>query len=170
MNRRDWLKITGATGIAASFPTAPILASPRNASSQPLSVVNVDLKRLNLQHTWTTTMSSSQYRDTLHVAYTRERHHRPRRGRAHRALPRGRGRRPQGGGIGASRCCSRSNPMQFSKLMAERFPAGTRRVGGQSLHRYRPHGLGRPEAGYSALHLFRAGPQGRAYHHFLHRH
>jgi L-alanine-DL-glutamate epimerase-like enolase superfamily enzyme len=28
--------------------------------------------RLNLQHTWTTTMSSSAYRDTLHTAYTRD--------------------------------------------------------------------------------------------------
>jgi L-alanine-DL-glutamate epimerase-like enolase superfamily enzyme len=28
--------------------------------------------RLNLQHTWTTTMSSSEYRDTLHVAYSRD--------------------------------------------------------------------------------------------------
>ena len=28
--------------------------------------------RLNLRHPWTTTMSSSQYRDTLHVAYTRD--------------------------------------------------------------------------------------------------
>src|SRR5207247_8401137 len=29
------------------------------------------ITRLNLQHTWTTTMSSSQYRDTLHIAYQR---------------------------------------------------------------------------------------------------
>jgi L-alanine-DL-glutamate epimerase-like enolase superfamily enzyme len=28
--------------------------------------------RLNLQHTWTTTMSSSEYRDTLYTAYTRD--------------------------------------------------------------------------------------------------
>ena len=28
--------------------------------------------RLNLQHTWTTTMSSSEYRDTLHTSYTRD--------------------------------------------------------------------------------------------------
>jgi len=28
--------------------------------------------RLDLRHTWTTTMSSSQYRDTLHAAYTRD--------------------------------------------------------------------------------------------------
>ena len=28
--------------------------------------------RLNLQHTWTTTMSSSQYRDTLHTTYRRD--------------------------------------------------------------------------------------------------
>jgi L-Ala-D/L-Glu epimerase len=72
MNRRDWLKITGATGIAASFPAAPVLALPKNASSQPLSVVKVDLRRLNLQHTWTTTMSSSTYRETVNVTYARD--------------------------------------------------------------------------------------------------
>ncbi|MGB7848776.1 MAG: dipeptide epimerase, partial [Candidatus Acidiferrum sp.] len=32
---------------------------------------NVDLKRLNLRHTWTTTMSSSAYRETVNVRYTR---------------------------------------------------------------------------------------------------
>jgi L-Ala-D/L-Glu epimerase len=71
MNRRDWLRIIGATGIAASFPTAPAIASTENASSQPPSLVKVDLKRLNLQQTWTTTMSSSTYRETVNVTYAR---------------------------------------------------------------------------------------------------
>lgn len=71
MNRRDWLRITGATGIAASFSTAPAIASTENASSQPPSLVKVDLKRLNLQQTWTTTMSSSTYRETVNVTYAR---------------------------------------------------------------------------------------------------
>jgi len=34
--------------------------------------VETEIVRLNLRHTWTTTMSSSDYRDTLHVHYTRD--------------------------------------------------------------------------------------------------
>ena len=70
MNRRDWLKITTATGIAAALPSSPIVASTI-ADNQQSSDVHVELKRLNLQHTWTTTMSSSTYRDTVNVRYAR---------------------------------------------------------------------------------------------------
>jgi L-alanine-DL-glutamate epimerase-like enolase superfamily enzyme len=34
--------------------------------------VETEIVRLNLRHTWTTTMSSSDFRDTLHVHYTRD--------------------------------------------------------------------------------------------------
>lgn len=34
--------------------------------------VAVEVKRLNLRHTWTTTMSSSAFRETVHVRYTRD--------------------------------------------------------------------------------------------------
>ena len=34
--------------------------------------VKTELKRLTLRHTWTTTMSSSEYRDTVQVAYQRD--------------------------------------------------------------------------------------------------
>jgi L-alanine-DL-glutamate epimerase-like enolase superfamily enzyme len=34
--------------------------------------VKTELKRLTLRHTWTTTMSSSAYRDTVHVQYKRD--------------------------------------------------------------------------------------------------
>ncbi len=59
MNRRDWMKLAASAAIP---------------SSQPGSVAEVELRivRLRLRHTWTTTMSSSEYRDTLHVAYRRE--------------------------------------------------------------------------------------------------
>ena len=36
------------------------------------AALEAKIVRLNLRHTWTTTMSSSQYRDTLHVSYTRD--------------------------------------------------------------------------------------------------
>src|SRR5215467_13535942 len=61
MNRRRFLKTASAT------PAAGLAMA---ADSKPGFVT--EIKRLNLQHTWTTTMSSSQYRDTLHTAYTRD--------------------------------------------------------------------------------------------------
>lgn len=67
MNRREWLKITGAMGVNAAMPTA------LHASDTPApggdAEVKTELKRLVLRHTWTTTMSSSASRDTVHVRY-----------------------------------------------------------------------------------------------------
>jgi L-Ala-D/L-Glu epimerase len=40
------------------------------ASGEPPAAVRTEIVRLKLRHTWTTTMSSSDYRDTLHVQYT----------------------------------------------------------------------------------------------------
>ena len=59
MNRRGFLRSTTAAGLAgqAKPPAPPSLATK--------------IVRLNLVHTWTTTMSASQYRDTLHVGYSR---------------------------------------------------------------------------------------------------
>ncbi len=34
--------------------------------------VEIELQHLRLRHTWTTTMSSSEYRDTVHLSYTRD--------------------------------------------------------------------------------------------------
>jgi L-alanine-DL-glutamate epimerase-like enolase superfamily enzyme len=61
MNRRRFLQGTAAAPAATAFA----------ATGAPPSLA-AKIVRLNLQHTWTTTMSSSQYRDTLHVAYTRD--------------------------------------------------------------------------------------------------
>ena len=65
-----------------ALPPAGIVncAHPSDATN-----VNVELKRLNLQHTWTTTMSSSSYRETVHLRYSR-RPHRLRRRRPHHSL------------------------------------------------------------------------------------
>jgi L-Ala-D/L-Glu epimerase len=60
MNRRSFFQSAAAL---------PLAGSMRGASSPSLEAKIV---RLHLQHTWTTTMSSSEYRDTLHVAYTRD--------------------------------------------------------------------------------------------------
>ena len=37
-----------------------------------VAVVTPDVVRLRLRHTWTTVMSSSEYRDNLHLRYTRD--------------------------------------------------------------------------------------------------
>jgi len=61
MNRRSFFQSAAAVPLAASL---------RAATAPP--ALEAKIVRLNLQHTWTTTMSSSEYRDTLHVAYTRD--------------------------------------------------------------------------------------------------
>jgi L-Ala-D/L-Glu epimerase len=66
MNRRDWIKTTGALGagcIAANLGSLPVLAAESPAGCK----WEASIVRLNLRHTWTTTMSSSAYRDTIHV-------------------------------------------------------------------------------------------------------
>ena len=55
---------------AAAVASAVLLP---NGCSHPMpTTLETKVVRLNLQHTWTTTMSSSAYRDTLHVAYSRD--------------------------------------------------------------------------------------------------
>src|SRR5271169_6872200 len=64
MNRRKFLQAASVVPVAGSAA----LAAPAAADAAAL---NTKIERLNLQHTWTTTMSSSQYRDTLHTTFTR---------------------------------------------------------------------------------------------------
>src|SRR6185312_16396732 len=70
ISRRDWLKLAGASSLAAVAPRGT-LAAMKDAASHPTEV-HCELKRLMLRHTWTTVMSSSTYRDTVHVQYTRD--------------------------------------------------------------------------------------------------
>src|SRR5438045_7001662 len=65
MNRRSFVKT------AAAYPLA-LPATGLAEAAVPGTSLTTKIVRLNLQHTWTTTMSSSQYRDTLHLAYTRD--------------------------------------------------------------------------------------------------
>jgi len=70
MTRRDWLKLAGAACAGAAAPfAAPVAAAEPSADD---GEVHCSLKRLMLRHTWTTTMSSSTYRDTVHVQYVRD--------------------------------------------------------------------------------------------------
>jgi L-alanine-DL-glutamate epimerase-like enolase superfamily enzyme len=65
MNRRSFVK--AAASVTAAATGADALPASTGAASLETKIV-----RLNLRHTWTTTMSSSQYRDTLHTAFTRD--------------------------------------------------------------------------------------------------
>ena len=74
MNRRDWLKAAGlSTAALALPPAARSTDSDVGAGAPPAPAkLETEIKRLKLRHTWTTTMSSSEFRDTLHVRYTRD--------------------------------------------------------------------------------------------------
>ncbi len=69
MRRREWLKTTAAVaGVTA-------LDAARVAGAEPApiaSTLETEVVRLYLRHTWTTTMSSSEYRDTLHLRFSRD--------------------------------------------------------------------------------------------------
>ena len=72
MERRECLKVMGATAVTAALPLEAVLkGAGRTAPAGPGSI-RTEVKRLKLRHTWTTTMSSSEYRDTLFVYYTRD--------------------------------------------------------------------------------------------------
>jgi len=117
MKRRDFLTAGAAMSAMSGMNAAGGAAAPAFTTS---------IMRLNLQHTWTTTMSSSQYRDTLHTAYTRD-----------GITGHGEGApivRYHEDAVGAQKAADSlrdlllsSDPMQFAKIMAEVF----RRVPGE---------------------------------------
>jgi len=130
MNRRDWVKALGATGalkvweprMSALGRTSPA----HDASASAATRLETEIIRLKLRHTWTTTMSSSEYRDTLHVRFTRD-----------GITGHGEGApivRYQENAVGAQQAVESvrdwvvgADPWQFEKLSAEVF----RRVTGQ---------------------------------------
>jgi L-Ala-D/L-Glu epimerase len=57
MNRRTWMKTTAA---------APLMAFDTPSAAR----MDTEIVKLKLRHTWTTTMSSSEFRDNLYVHYT----------------------------------------------------------------------------------------------------
>ncbi len=69
MNRRDWMKSTVMAGAALAVRG---LANAEGFAPAGKNQLETKVVRLNLRHTWTTTMSSSAYRDTLHVKLTRD--------------------------------------------------------------------------------------------------
>src|SRR5947209_8318866 len=71
MKRRDLLKAAGIAGIAAAVPGFAKSAATA-ATSNDMTTLETEIKRLNLRHTWTTTMASDSFRETVHVRYTRD--------------------------------------------------------------------------------------------------
>ena len=67
MNRREVIKLAGAS---MAFPVRGFGMSATIADHS--SSLECSLQRLNLRHTWTTTMSSSEYRETVQVKYQRD--------------------------------------------------------------------------------------------------
>ena len=104
--------------------SAMAAAGPADAAAPPAFTTKI--VRLNLQHVWTTTMSSSQYRETLHTTFTRDgitghgegapivRYHEDAAG-------------AQEAAESVREFLLSSDPMQFGKIMAEVF----RRVPGE---------------------------------------
>ena len=72
MNRRDWMKTTAAVAGAAALPIDSLAALAQTADKGSSAKIETEIKRLKLRHTWTTTMASDDFRDTIHVRYTRD--------------------------------------------------------------------------------------------------
>ena len=72
MERREWLKTMTAAATAALVPPLGGVAAGEEAPVAGTTRLEAEVVRLNLRHTWTTTMSSSDYRDTLHVRFIRD--------------------------------------------------------------------------------------------------
>ena len=74
MKRRDWMAAAGSLAAAAALP-GPAGAHGGGGgagAAVPPDGLETEVVRLHLRHTWTTTMSSSEHRDTLHVRLTRD--------------------------------------------------------------------------------------------------
>ncbi len=100
------------------------VASAAPADSK--ATISADVVRLNLRHTWTTVMSSSDFRDTLHVSYKRD----GITGHGEGApIPRYRENAVTGKKVveGIGEWLTSQDPRAFSKLMSEVF----RKIDGQ---------------------------------------
>ena len=74
MKRRDWMTAAGTAAAAAALPgpAGAQAGGGRRGGGPPPDGLETEIVRLQLRHTWTTTMSSSEHRDTLHVRLTRD--------------------------------------------------------------------------------------------------
>jgi L-alanine-DL-glutamate epimerase-like enolase superfamily enzyme len=69
MNRREWMFSAAGAGAAL---VAARKGFGIDAPADSKGKWETEIVRLKLRHTWTTTMSSSEFRDTLHARFTRD--------------------------------------------------------------------------------------------------
>ena len=72
MNRRDWMKTLGTACVVGARHDMPLRGANGPTAPTCSSTLETEIVRLQLRHTWTTTMSSSAYRDTLQVRFTHD--------------------------------------------------------------------------------------------------
>ncbi|MBL0313353.1 MAG: dipeptide epimerase [Holophagaceae bacterium] len=73
MKRRELFQTMATATAGAALLGRDGLAAPRHrAEGHGTTAFSTQVRRLQLRHTWTTTMSSSAYRDTLHAQFTRD--------------------------------------------------------------------------------------------------
>jgi L-alanine-DL-glutamate epimerase-like enolase superfamily enzyme len=73
MKRRDWMTAAGVVAAAALDRRAGAQgATPRARKATAPPGLETEIVRLKLRNTWTTTMSSSEHRDTLQVRLVRD--------------------------------------------------------------------------------------------------
>ena len=72
MNRRNFVQTAGLGGLLACLPGMTLAHADEKKKSTGATSVETDIYRLKLRHTWTTTMSSSTYRDILYVHYNHD--------------------------------------------------------------------------------------------------
>jgi L-Ala-D/L-Glu epimerase / N-acetyl-D-glutamate racemase len=74
MNRRDWMKRMGTAGVAAALTGSGTARTLDAETSGPggSAELETEIVRIKLRHTWTTVMSSSEFRDVLYVRYKRD--------------------------------------------------------------------------------------------------
>jgi L-alanine-DL-glutamate epimerase-like enolase superfamily enzyme len=70
MERRDCLKALGAAAVAGSVSAIHASCAGASPMRDSAATIKTEVFRVKLRHTWTTTMSSSDYRDVLYVHYT----------------------------------------------------------------------------------------------------
>ena len=70
MNRRELLQTLAATTAGLALTGREV--APAAAPAATTASFTTQVRRLELRHTWTTTMSSSATRDTLHTQYRRD--------------------------------------------------------------------------------------------------
>ena len=148
---------------AAAVPAAA-LGAPAAAGTK----VTAKIVRLNLRHTWTTTMSSSDYRDTLHTTYERDglaghgegapivRYHEDAES-ARKAVE------------SVRDLLLAANPMQFDKIMAEVFQRVQGEWAGKAAIDIALMDWVGQKLGIPLYTLFRTRSQGRAADHVLDR-